>query len=363
MKNPFTPTFGIVPPFLAGRDQILADMSKAFQNGLGDPNLCTILIGPRGSGKTAMLSCIGDEARQQGWIVADTVTGIGMLEEIYQLALSSSAEVLGKKEKKDLTGFTIGSFLGLTWAKEETTPLNWRSKMSELMKQLNERDIGLLITVDEVRGDVDDMIRLASVYQLLIREGAKISLVMAGLPVHVGDLITNKEVSFLRRARQQYLDRIPDRDIRSAFSKTIAAGGKSIEREALDRSVQAADGFAYMMQLVGYSVWDVSAESEWIVDGDAELGIRYAKEDFVRGVLNSTYRELSKGDKRFLLAMLEDKDGSVLTDIAKRIGKTPGYASTYKKRLLQAGVIEEQPGNRLVYALPMFREYLEMNRE
>ena len=46
--NPFTPTFGKVPSVAAGRDEILADMQYAFENGSGDPILSTILIGPRG---------------------------------------------------------------------------------------------------------------------------------------------------------------------------------------------------------------------------------------------------------------------------------------------------------------------------
>ena len=83
-RNPFTPTFGIVPPFMAGRDALLDFMSSAFENGLGDPNLCTLLIGPRGSGKTALLSCIGNEAREQGWAVVDAVAETGMLEDIVQ---------------------------------------------------------------------------------------------------------------------------------------------------------------------------------------------------------------------------------------------------------------------------------------
>ena len=29
-KNPFTPTFGSVPPFLAGREHILRDINRGF---------------------------------------------------------------------------------------------------------------------------------------------------------------------------------------------------------------------------------------------------------------------------------------------------------------------------------------------
>lgn len=76
-KNPFTPTFGIVPAHLAGRQGVLRDMRQAFENGLGDPNLSTILVGARGTGKTALLSCIADEAQQRGWIVVNVARRLG----------------------------------------------------------------------------------------------------------------------------------------------------------------------------------------------------------------------------------------------------------------------------------------------
>ena len=34
-RNPFTPSFGMVPPFLAGRDRLLREMARAFEDGPG----------------------------------------------------------------------------------------------------------------------------------------------------------------------------------------------------------------------------------------------------------------------------------------------------------------------------------------
>ena len=95
-----------------------------------------------------------------------------------------------------------------------------------------------------------------------------------------------------------------------------------------------------------------------ISEEDAALGISLAKQDFQSGVLNSTYRELSKGDIDFLKAMLSDTGSSKVSDIAKRLGRSSGYASTYKKRLLRAGIIEETQRSRISFAMPLFREYL-----
>ena len=46
VENPFTPAFGRVPPYMAGREQIVADMLQAFEGPGGDPNLSTLFVAP-----------------------------------------------------------------------------------------------------------------------------------------------------------------------------------------------------------------------------------------------------------------------------------------------------------------------------
>lgn len=358
IRNPFTPTFGMVPPFMAGRDRLLDQMAEAFEDGMGNPNLSTILVGARGTGKTALLSCIADEAQSRGWIAVNTVAAPGMLEDIVQQTGKSAAHIIEPKQDRRLSGIGLGQLLNLEWVFEDGAAANWRSRMDALIDKLAQHDVGLLITVDEVRVEVEEMIQLVSTYQLFVREGKKVSLVMAGLPMNVTDLVDDERITFLRRARQQHLGRISDPEIRRAFRKTVENAGKTIADNALDLTVAASGGFAYMMQLVGYFTWAESDTSKEITEQHAKAGIAQAQDDFRRGVLEATYREMSEGDRAFALAMLPDDHGSKLSDVAKRMGKRTNYASTYKTRLLKQGVIEEQTGNTFDFAIPFLREYL-----
>ena len=79
MRNPFTPNFGQVPVVLAGRDQLIDEVSQAFDNAPGDPSLTSILIGARGTGKTALLSLLAGEDRSRGWLVVNAPCNEGML--------------------------------------------------------------------------------------------------------------------------------------------------------------------------------------------------------------------------------------------------------------------------------------------
>ena len=219
--------------------------------------------------------------------------------------------------------------------------------------------IGLLITVDEVRPNLDEMIQLAAVFQHFVREDRNVALLMAGLPSHISSLVSNESVSYLRRARMRRLGRISNQDIQDALVKTIESAGRTIEYEALDAEVSAIDGFPYLMQLIGYRLWAIRPNREPITVQDADQAIPLAREDYFTSVLDSTYRELSDGDLAFLCAMLPDQSPSAISDIAERMGKTPSYARVYRKRLLEQGIIAEERRGYVTFELPYFRDFLE----
>ena len=358
LQNPFTPTFGLIPPFMAGREDLVEELSTAFAHGLGDPNLCTIISGARGTGKTALLSFMADEAASQGWVSVNTTASDGMLEDILLQTNRRAAEFLDPVGARKLRGLSIGQLVGVEWDNESERPANWRLRMVEVLEQLAEHDVGLLITVDEVTANVSEMKQLARIYQHFIREGRKVALLMAGLPFAVSGLLTDENVSFLRRARKHTLGRIPDNDIRDAVKLTVTEADRDIKPEALDLVVEAIDGFPYMMQLVGYRTWAENPQNPVISEEDALRGIELARKEMIEGVLDYTYRDLSRGDKRFLLALASHGDSASLAEISTTMGVKSNYASQYKRRLLEQGVIGETSTGALRFDIPSFRNYL-----
>ena len=355
-RNPFTPAFGTVPPILAGRSLLLDEMRTAFMAGSGDPNLSSILVGARGTGKTVCLSCISKEAEEEGWIAVAVSALPGMLEDIYEQTMMAGRDALPQEPKMRLTGITAGP-VGATWESAAQEQGNWRTRMTGVLSILADSGIGLLITVDEVDASLDEMITLAAVYQHFVRERRKVALVMAGLPSNVDALVSNKSVSFLRRAQRHALGLVSTPDVYDAVRRTVEGAGKAIEADALAACVDAIKGFPYMLQLVGYRCWQAAGSKKTIDLGDARHGIEAAALDFEERVIASTYRELSPTDIRFVQAMLPDAGESRLADIAERLGVTSSYASKYRARLRAAGVIEEVARGIVRFSIPGFREY------
>lgn len=83
-----------------------------------------------------------------------------------------------------------------------------------------------------------------------------------------------------------------------------------------------------------------------------------AEADMRTRVLKATLDELSNADLLFLQAMLRQEGASDASQIAQALGKNSAHVSTYRRRLLEQGVIAETGRGRFDFALPVLRSYL-----
>jgi hypothetical protein len=356
LKNPFTPTFGSEPMLLAGREQFIEDVIGGLNNAPGDPNRTTVFTGSRGCGKTVLLARIASEASGTGWISANVTAGPNMLDEIVEQVLDNAPAALPKKAQSRITGLQAAGF-GLTRVILPGETPSWRKRLTDLLAVLNEEDIGLLITVDEVSSEYKATIELATVYQHLIREKREVALIMAGLPGNVDQLLVHGSVSFLRRAFLRRLGAVDIPDVKTSMKKTIELSGRSIEPAALDQMAAYSDGFPLMIQLIGYHVWRQSNNKK-IVIADVPPGKESAEDDLENMILHKTVREISDVDLKFLLAMVPDKNESSIADIATRMGVERNYASKYRTRLIRQGIIAPSGRGKLMMEIPMLKQLL-----
>lgn len=361
MQNPFTPLFGRIPAYLAGREYLENEILDALDNDPGDPSQTSLFVGARGTGKTAMLGYLALKAQERSWIAISTTATPGMLEDILQQAARNTEHLLEQNSKKKVTGVSVnlaGFGAQVAWDTQSKTAPNWRTRITNLLDQLEEQNLGLLITVDEVDPKLDEMIQLITVYQHLVVEERKVALLMAGLPHKVSGLISSNSASFLRRASRKEMGNIPDYEVEQAFRITAEIGGKEFASDALATAVSHAMGFPYMMQLIGYRSWASAGNAKTIKQENVEQGIALATADMRERVLRSTLNELSDKDLAFCRAMLQDENGSIPADIAKRLNTSSSSVSTYKRRLLDSGIIQMVNRTRFDFALPLLREYL-----
>jgi hypothetical protein len=355
-KNPFTPVFGNEPPVLAGRGKMIDDVLNGLGNAPGDPNRVTLFTGPRGSGKTVLLSKIAAEAESIGWISAGASASPRLLDEIIEQIDRRAASLLPEKSAGKLTGLQVHG-TGFTREMPAEKKLTWRAQIENYLDIFDETDTGLIFAIDEISAEHASLIELVSTFQTFIMGKRNVALIMGGLPNKVMQLYQHDSVSFLRRAFRRDLGPVSMPDVRAAIKKTVELTGRKIEEKALVAASESTEGFPFLIQLIGYHAFNRS-NMKVVTLADAKAGIQDAEEDMQNMVLDATLFELSPKDMAYLNAMLEDEGASKTANIAARMGVSPSYAGQYKRRLSKLGIITEMRRGEVDFVMPMMKRYM-----
>lgn len=359
--NPFKPTAGMIPPVLIGRKTALDDFVDGIDEGPGSPSRLMRITGPRGSGKTVLLTELGEIARQRGWLVIDTTSDENIQDSIVrQLVKQPSFPVTSVKASVPF--LSAEATFNQPLAKDD-----FRETLERSVQDLTDKNKGLLITLDEAQNvNREQMRRIASCVQLLIRKRQNIAFAFAGITTGVLDLLNDDSLTFLRRAKSEELRSIPLDEVSGALRATIERSGLEIEDAALDYATKATAGYAYLTQLVGYHVWRAGRQhaesSPRITLQDAEQGVRQARQDFDNAVLETALAGLSKPAIDYLLAMTAAKGASPTREIAERMGKPAADANTYRRILISRQIIEATAPGYVAFSIPFMRDYLVNNR-
>ncbi|WP_423919933.1 ATP-binding protein [Candidatus Poriferisodalis sp.] len=341
--NPFAPTFGSVPPVMAGRDDILDTIYEALVTGTTHPDYTTIFFGVRGAGKTVMLNAAEDVAREQGWLtISEDASRSGLIARIERAAIRHIRTLAGppKRRVRSVQAFSLGADFGDAPPPDAAESL--REALSELGDLLAGEGTGLMITVDELlSADRNEIREFGSVMQHVCRrEQRPIAFAGAALPPFEEYIETEDQSAFLHRCSRHDIGQLNHADTRLALSVPIQQQGRTIDDEALEAASLATSGYAFMVQLVGFYSWAAAPPGlSSLAREHVESGIAEANRRVSRLVLAPIWRDFSPIDRRFLRAMAADAGESRLADIAQRLGVDVNYAGVYRRRLIRAGMI------------------------
>lgn len=360
--NPFKPTAGKTPPLLVGRELIRQDFADGLAYGPGSPGRLMRVTGTRGSGKTVMLTDLGNIARDMGWFVIDETASPGLCTRLVA-ALSPEGPLDQIVVKPEILGVSLGE----ARFQRDRMPLTLREALDRRLGK-TPRDAGVLVTIDEVQAaDRADLIAIATACQHAIREEKNVAFVFAGLPEAISDLLNDSVLTFLRRAKAEELGSVATSDAAWALQTGMESSGMRVDNGLVQQAAEATFGYPYMIQLVGYHVWQAAVrrmgEVGTVEKPDVDQGIEAAITGLDVDVIEPALRGLSPTAQSFLAAMAEDDGPSSVADVAARMGKTPAYANTYRTRLIETRLVEPAGWGRLSLTVPYMREYLRMAKQ
>ena len=369
--NPFSPSFGISPPVLAGRREVLNSFDTVFDS-VRSPSYATLLWGLRGTGKTVLLNAVEDRARAEGWLIvsAAAVGRLGLVDQIRSKASVLLDSLRSRHEGPPRRAVTGVSIMGTGFQVDrvpasghpEPATADLETTLGALGELLARHGTGLLVTIDELHvSETDEIREFGSVFQLASRRAERpVAFVGAALPELEDRLMAGDASTFLQRCRRHEIGNLRPSEAAIALREPIEVAGGRIGDDALSIAVEASGGQPYLVQLIGSHVWD---DAEDLVRGVTADEVRRAAADateqFGRHVHGPVWNRLSDLDKRFLAAMLVDSSTSAIADLGQRWGHSPRSLSTYRKRLLASGLVTSIGRGRVAFADPSVRRYVD----
>jgi hypothetical protein len=360
MTGTFSPTFGYKPQYFVGRTKEIADFVESLAMASGHPNRATLFIGQRGMGKTVLLLELAEQAKEAGFIVVRTVASEHMLEEIIE-GIQIDGQRYMESRKSPIKSVSAGAFgfsVGLTFTDDIQKNYGFRTKLSLLCEALAKRKKGVLFLIDEVQANTAEVREFATTYQHLVGDGMNVAVAMAGLPNAISGILNDKILTFLNRAHKANLEPLSITDVSACFIKAFRDFGIEYDSSTLDMAARATDGYPYLFQLIGYNMLKLLEGESKLTMTTVELAVTNSKRTLASDVFLPCLNPLSAEDRRFLKAMAEDDEESRVADIRERlhVGKT--HVQTYRKRLMEAGVIHSSSRGTLAFSLPYIGQYL-----
>ena len=268
-------------------------------------------------------------------------------------------------------GVVTASLGGATFASAEQEALTLRQVIAERFKRLP-AGRGIVFTIDETQAaSMEDMVALATTLQHVIRdedlrsvpdsEKHGVAFAFAALPSLMDELLHEKVLTFLRRSMQRDLGPVPLPDVRLAYVETVREAGKSIDDEVAPAAATAADGYPYMIQLVGYYMWR-SAEargSRRIEAADVAAAVSDALLAFDDAVCAPLLDGLTTAQRLFVECVAaDDPQPTRVSGIAACARRSASWVSKYRASLLKERVIEEAGRGFVRLSTPHLAEFI-----
>jgi hypothetical protein len=361
---------------LAGRHALLQNVFEDLAAGPGHAGYHHVFYGPRGVGKTVLLTEIAEHVSQEwGWAVVDYS---GTPEYGPRLALAEAAPELLRQ-----LGGRRASAQRLPRRIEAAPPLPGRpisasvempgldaSQFLPLLQRLGElarkRGAGVLFIVDEVqraRARPDLELLGNTVQQLERRQGLPVSLAIAGLhntPRHLAHACT----FFERQDKLEVGDLGPDAT-RVAYVEPMKATGVGLDIDALELLMSRSQGYPFAIQLYGHRAWERAGPGGRVTLAEATAAGEDADRWLATNLYEPRWDRLDAAEQAMVKAIAAAEATMVSTgDIADAVGRSPSQLSTARDALLNEHHVVHSPRyGFLAFDLPGFDRWLAQTQD
>jgi len=352
----------------------------AFRGRVGARDL--ILTGPRGVGKTVLMSRFVDAARRTGYQTISyqpAVRQVGLVASVVARAaerLDAQDSVWGKVRRSfdNIAGVTLGAGgLSATLSLRQAPANALTNNPSEVAAGLagladavraEQPTGGVLLAIDELQVAADDDLSfLAVVLQRLNVDypAARVAFVATALP-HVYNVLAAAGVTHADRLfpGERIPIALPTHEATSAIVTPALQAGVVWDPTAAAAIVEASNGYPAHLQLMASHTWENAAEgTSTLIASDAQAGIRSALASIEVSHFAEIWGTLPIAQRRYLHA-LADLGGEARTaELVDALGVRSATDLSYlREELLRKGVIHSPRYGLVALTTPAMAGYI-----
>jgi hypothetical protein len=179
---------------------------------------------------------------------------------------------------------------------------------------------------------------------------------MAGIPRRVDSALSNRVISFLRRSLPRQLGPLDASEVMALVRETFSLSEKRIEEAAVRLVAEKSGGLPYLVQLLGYEVWE-SADGE-VGPEQARAGLKRAEACVGSSLIELVLQDLSLTDRDFVFGLARSDVPAPVSDLMERTGFDRNKLNQYRRRLEKEGVVLSPRRGCVDFVVPFMRDCL-----
>ena len=378
MNNPFRPGNGIMPPYLAGREDEILWFENSLNSALSLPqNL--VLSGIRGTGKTVLLRRFENICTQKKWLFVRREFNNKLNQEgeflnalLTDIVTKTKGISLAKRLKKPIIGFregyreeVEGDLISILIQKYKG-PLG--DRLESILKDVHNAMLeagynGLVLLYDEFHfiedGKIADNFPLSLLlesFSHIQQEGLKYYLVLSGLPPLFPNLVKAKTYAERMFSVKNIGNLSKDASFK-AIRLPIKNSHINFTEELINTIVAEAQGYPYFLQFYPYYLIQNIPKKRITLKDFKEmypLLLRELDEGFFMGRFNRA----SDGEQRILFEMARLGPEIKFSQIREKAKIDKNYLNQILISLIEKGLIFRIGRGKYKFTLPLFEKFL-----
>ena len=382
--NPYRPGAGLMPVYIAGRDEDIQNVSQMFDALTMDiPTQSIIFSGLRGVGKTVLINKLQSIAEEKG-IFCKHIEIEERNDFISQIAECSQAflRTVSTKEKfKHLIQKPLEAIKSLVVSfnpEDNSFSLSMQDRELYVSNNLTQTLTEVFSTIGETAQKTETPIcffideiqymkqkQLGSLIAALHRAnqlGYPIMIIGAGLP-KIYKMLSDEKSYSERLFMYKKIDSLTDEQSEKAIEEPAKKFNIIYAHEATNKIVEITKGYPFFIQQLCKIVYD-KTNKDVIELSDVENCIDEFLSSLDERFFKSRYERCAESDKKFIFAMVECGElPCTISNVAHNLNKTVGSISTTRAQLISKGIIYPVRYKELDFTVPEFSGYIQRLEE